>query len=445
MSDETRDLLELLIDKAKRAGADGADALLVESVALSHAQRLGRTERLEREESQDLGLRVMLGQKQASVSSTDFSTAALDELVERALAMVKAVPEDPYCGLAPREDLATDFPDLDLCDPDEPAEATLIERARACEEAARAVAGVTNSEGAEAGWSRSGVSLATSNGFFGSYARSGHGLGVAVLAGEGLDMQRDYDFSSKVHGADLDDPAAVGRRAGERAVARMNPRKPETASLPVIFEPRVASSLLGHFAGAISGPAVARGTSFLKEKLGEAVFAAGITIVDDPHRPRGLRSKPFDGEGVANRRQALVEDGRLTTWLLDLASARQLGMTTTGHAARGTGGPPSPGTSNLYLEAGKVSPEDMIAGVERGLYVTEMMGMGVSPVTGDYSRGAGGFWIEKGQLTHPVGEATVAGNLIDMYREMTPASDLEFRFGTNAPTLRIDGMTIAGM
>ena len=300
MTATPEELLSDLLARAKAAGADGADALFFNSVALSHAQRLGKVERLEREESKDLGLRVFLGQRQASVSSTDFSSAVLDELVRRALAMVRAVPEDPYCGLAGADQLAVERPELDLFDAAEPSPEDLIERAKACEDAARAVTGVTNSEGAEAGWSLSAVTLATSNGFLGSYKRSGHSVGVAVLAGEGQAMERDYDYSSTVHGADLADPAAVGQKAGERAVARLNARKPATASLPVVFDPRVASSLLGHFSGAVSGPAIARGTSFLKDKMDQMVFAPGVSIVDDPHRRRGLRSKPFDGEGVPN-------------------------------------------------------------------------------------------------------------------------------------------------
>jgi PmbA protein len=444
MSDDALGLLENLLDKAKRAGADAADALLVESRALSHARRLGEVERVEGEESRDLGLRVFIGQRQANASSTDLGTTAIDELVERAISMAKNVPEDPYCGLAPEELLARDFPEIDICDAEQPDTQVLIERARLCEEAARAVAGVTNSEGAEASWDMSSISLATSNGFAGGYARSGHAFATSVLAGEGQGMERDYDFSSAVYGEDLDDPAAIGRQAGERAVRRLGARKPKTASLPVVFDPRVAGSLIGHLAGAINGSAIARGTSFLKEAMDQQVFASGITVVDDPHRQRGLRSKPFDGEGVANRRWELVADGHLRSWILDLSAARQLGLETTGHAARGTGGPPSPSTTNLYMEPGKESPEALISAITEGFYVTELMGMGVNLITGDYSRGAAGFWIEKGALTYPVSEATIAGNLKDIFAGITPASDLTFKYGTNAPTLLVEGMTVAG-
>lgn len=442
--EQALDLIADLIAKARARGADAADAVLVGSVALSNAQRLGELERLEREESRDLGLRVLVGRRQAIVSSTDMAAAALDELVERALAMARSVPEDKYCGLAEPDQLAKDHPDLDICDPDEPSPETLIARASACEDAARAVAGVTNSEGAEASWSLSRVSLAASNGFSGSYAASRHAIGVSVLAGKGLAMERDYDFTSTVFGADLEDPETIGRRAGERAVRRLGPKKARTAKVPVVFDPRVAGGLIGHLASAINGRTVARGTSFLKNKMGEPVFARGLNVVDDPHRARGLRSKPFDGEGLKNARRAIVADGVLQTWLLDLRSARQLGLASTGHASRGTSSPPGPAATNLYLEAGEKSPEALIGEIEAGFYITEMMGMGVNGVTGDYSRGAAGFWIEQGALAYPVSEVTVAGNLKDMYLALTPADDLEFRYGINAPTVRVDGMTVAG-
>jgi PmbA protein len=443
-TDDPLSLLGDLVAKAKKAGAEAADAVHFSSIGLSHAQRLGAPERLEREESHDVGLRVMIGRRQAIVSSTDTAADSLNELVERAVAMARVVPEDPYCGLATAEELAKSVPALDILDAGEPAPEVLIERARACEEAARTVEGVTNSEGAEASWSRIEIALVTSNGFARGYARSGHSVGVSVIAGEGLGMESDYEFASAVYGGELEDPAAVGRRAGERAVRRLGSRKPPTKRLPVIYDPRVSNSLLRHLAGAISGPSIARGTSFLKDKLNGQVFAEGITIVDDPHRPHGLASKPFDGEGLANRRMNVVEAGRLTTWILDLSSARQLGMRSTGHAARGASSPPSPSTSNLYMEPGRLTPAEMIAEIDEGFYVTGMMGMGINGVTGDYSRGASGFRIEKGELTYPISEATVAGNLKQMFLNLTPANDLEFKYAVNAPTLRIDGMTLAG-
>jgi PmbA protein len=438
------DLLSDLIAAARRAGADAADALHVESAAVSVAQRLGKPEKLEREESRDLGLRVFVGRRQAVVSTTDLGRAALDALVERAIAMARTVPEDPHCWLADPGELARELPELDIADPVEPSAEQLTERAAAAEDAARAVPGVTNSEGGEASWSRSRVLLAASNGFSGSYGVTRHGVSASVLAGSGTEMERDYDFSSAIHAADLEDPAVVGRRAGERAVKRLNPRKAATMRAPVVYDPRVAGGMLGHLASAINGSGIARGTSFLKDRLGQSIFPKSVTVIDDPHRRRGLRSKPFDGEGVANRRRALIEDGVLTTWILDLRSARQLGLSSTGHASRGTGGPPGPSPTNLWLEPGPVTQAELIEDILEGLYVTELIGFGVNGITGDYSRGAAGFRIENGEITHPVSEVTVAGNLIEMFRSISAASDLTFRTGMDAPTLRIEGMTIAG-
>ncbi|MES2471731.1 MAG: TldD/PmbA family protein [Pseudomonadota bacterium] len=437
-------ILSTLLDAAKKAGADAADALHVEGVSSSVSYRLGKLEDVERAESYDLGLRVFVGQKIAFVSSTDFSDEALKALPGRAVAMARLAPEDKYAGLAPTDRLARTIPQLDLEDAAEPSAELLIERARGAEAAALAVKGVTNSEGGGASFSRSAVTLATSTGFYGRYAGTSHGIGVAVLAGEGTGMERDYDHDSARHSGDLRGAEEIGRTAGEKAVKRLNPRSMKSQSVPVVFHPDEAAGLVGHFAGAISGAAIARGVSFLKDRMGQKIFADGIQIIDNPHRVRGLRSKPFDGEGVANQRRALIENGVLTTWLLDCASARQLGLETTGHAARGTGGPPSPSSTNLYLEAGKLPVKELIADIKQGFYVTELMGMGVNGVTGDYSRGAAGFWIENGEIAFPVSEVTIAGNLKDMFARLVPASDLEFRHGTNAPTVRIEGMTLAG-
>ncbi|SDG40385.1 microcin-processing peptidase 1. Unknown type peptidase. MEROPS family U62 [Limimonas halophila] len=436
--------LDDLLARARRAGADAADAVMAEATAIAHGRRMGRIERLERSEDIDLGLRVLVGRRQACVATADTSREALDDLVERAVAMARSVPEDPYCGLADPDALAREWPALDSDDPAEPATETLVERARACEDAARAVEGVTNSEGADAAWSRARMALAATNGFRGGYTVSKHTVGCAVLAGEGTAMERDYAVHSAVYGEDLEDPAAVGRRAGERTVRRLNPRQPRTGGYPVVYHPRVANSLLRHLVGAISGPAVARGTSFLCESMGERILPAGTHVIDDPHRPRGLKSKPFDAEGLPTTRRALVDDGRLASWLLSLSSARQLGLDSTGHASRGTASPPSPSPTNLYLEPGTRSPEELMADIGEGFYVTELMGQGVNAVTGDYSRGAAGFWIENGKITHPVSELTLAGNLLSMFQQLTPANDLEFRFGVDAPTVRVDGMTLAG-
>jgi len=441
---DSRNILDDLLRTARRAGAGAADAILVSSVAASVSYRLGRLEDLERAESWDLGLRVFVGERVAFVSSTDLSPQTLGELPQRAIAMARLAPEDRFACLAPADRLAMSYPSLDLEDANEPAADVLIERARAVEGAAMAVPGVTNSEGGGASFGRSEIALATSEGFFGNYAGTSHGIGVAVLAGDGTAMERDYDSVSARHASDLESPEEIGRRAGERTVARLDPRKAQSQSVPVIFEPRVSAGLIGHFAGAISGAAIARGVSFLKDAMGTAVFARGITIVDDPHRKRGLRSKPFDAEGVRNARMAFVEGGVLQTWILDCASARQLGLSTTGHAARGTGGPPSPSTTNLYMEPGTVTPDELISDIAQGFYVTELMGMGVNMVTGDYSRGASGFWIENGAIAYPVAGVTIAGNLKDMFARLAPADDLVFRHGTNAPTLRVEGMTVAG-
>jgi PmbA protein len=437
-------LLADLLTRARKAGAETADALLVEGASLSLARRLGKSEGLERAEGRDLGLRVLMGKRQAVVSSTDFSSDALQEMVNRAVAMAKAAPEDPYCGIAEAADIARSIPELGIYDPAEPAPDVLEQRAAIAEDAARAVPGVTNSEGAESSWSSSRIHLAASNGFSGAYAVSRHGFSVSVLAGSGTEMERDYDFTSGISGSDLKDPAALGRSAGERAVRRLHPRKMATTQVPVVFDPRVSGGLIGSFAGAVNGASIARGTSFLKDRMGQRVFAPGIEIIDDPLRQRGLRSKPFDGEGLPTRRRAVIEDGMLTGWFLDLATARQLRLTSTANASRGTGAPPSPAPTNLYLAAGAVSPAELMRDIKQGFYVTELIGMGTNLVTGDYSRGAAGFWIENGTIAYPVSEVTVAGNLKDMFARLVPASDLEFRYGTDAPTVRIDGMTVAG-
>jgi PmbA protein len=437
------ELLQDLIGRAQKAGADAADAVLVAGTSVSVQRRLGRTEHVERSEGRDLGLRVFVGHRSAIVSSTATEPGGFSELAERAVAMARVVPEDPFGGLADEAAFVDPTP-LDLADVAEPDTEALVARAATAEEAALAVPGITNSEGAGAGYGRMHLVLVTSAGFAGRFTRTSHSVSATALAGQGTDMQRDYDFSSAVHLADLEEAAAIGRSAGERAIARLNPRRPQTAKLPVVYDPRVAGGLLGHLAGAINGAAVARGTTFLKDKLGSRIFPEGITIQDDPHRVRGLRSRPFDGEGVPTSARALVQDGVVTTWLLDSRTARQLGMKTTGHAARGTGGPPSPAPSNLYMIPGKQTPAELMADIQEGLYITELIGMGINGVTGDYSRGAAGFMIRDGALAEPVAEITVASNLLDMFAHLTPANDLRFKRGTDAPTIRVDGMMMAG-
>ena len=439
------DLLDDLVARARRAGADAADAMLARSAALEASWRMGENEGVERAEAAELGLRVFVGARQAIASATDLGAAARGALVERALAMAAAVPEDPHCGLPDRDRMAAELPDLDLADSAEPASESLLAAAAAAEDAARAVAGVTNSEGAGASWRRGAIALAASNGFAGRYEGTRFGVFASVVAGGDTAMERDYEWRSARHAADLEAPEEVGRRAGERAVARLGARKRESGRAPVVFDPRVSGGFVRLLAGLVSGAAVVRGTTCLGDRLGEALFAPGISIVDDPRRPRGLASRPFDGEGAAGRRLAVVEDGALASWLLDSRSARQLGLATTGHAARGPAGAPAPGPSNLYMAAGRESRESLIGGVESGFYVTEAMGMSFNSTTGDYSRGASGFWIEKGEIAHPVSEMTVAGNLLEMFPRTTPADDLEFRHGVDAPTLRVDGMTVAGL
>mgnify|MGYP000931708630 CR=1 FL=1 len=435
-----------LVAAAKRAGADAGDALYVCNAATQVQIRLGKLEDVERSEGEDIGLRVFVGRRSASVSSSDLSRHALDQLVERAVAMAREAPEDPWSGLAPEDRLLKGSgPALESDDGADPTPAELRARAEAVEATARGVAGVSNSEGGGASASRSVIALATSHGFVGGYSTSGYGCSASVIAGEGAAMQRDYAYHSARHWADLEAPEVIGVRAGERAVRRLNPGRLASGSMPVLFDPRVGAGIVGSLIGAITGSSVARRTSFLLDRLGEQVFARGITLRDDPHRPRGLRSKPFDGEGLATAPVDIIADGVLTGWLMDSASARQLGLQPTGHATRGIGGPPGAGATNLYMAAGALSVPALMADIKLGLYVTEMIGHGLNPVTGDYSRGASGFVIRDGVLAEPVAEITVAGNLKDMFLNLTPADDLEFRRGTDVPTFRVEGMTVAGV
>ena len=438
------DRAERLVNAALKTGADAADAVAVRSMSLSVEVRDGAVEESERAEGDDLGLRVLVGHRQAVVSTNDLAGDASVALAERAVAMARAAPEDKFAGLADGALLAHDFPDLDLLDPDLPSVAELEAMAKTAEQAALTVKGVAKSGGASASAGIGGMVLVTSHGFRGAYLGSRHGISMTAIAGEGTGMERDYDYSSSLHAADLDSPEKIGRTAGERAVERLNPRKVSTRKVPVVFDPRISGSLVSHLASAANGASVARKTSFLRDKMGAKLFDDGIRIVDDPLRKRGLRSHPFDGEGVAHRRLALVDDGVLRSWLLDCSTARELGLTTTGHASRGVSSVPSPSPSNLHMEPGRQSPEDLIADIDDGFYVTDLIGMGVNMVTGDYSRGASGFWIENGKRTYPVSEVTIAGHLFDIFRTLTPANDLEFRYSTNAPTLRLEGLTVAG-
>jgi PmbA protein len=434
-----------LVERAARAGADGADALYYANASTSVQVRLGELEDVARSEAETVSLRLFVGSRSASVSSSDLSDDALAALVERAVAMAREAPEDPWSGLAPDELLMREQgPDLDVDDGGDPSPLELRDRSLEIEEAGRSIAGITNSEGAGVSAGRTLFALATSSGFCRGYSTTAYSSSASLIAGAGSEMQRDYAFHSVRHYSDLDDPETLGRRAGERTIARLHPAKLPSGPMPVLFDPRVGNSLIGHLLTAIGGSSIARRTSFLLDKEGERLFAEEVSIRDDPHRPRGLRSKPFDGEGLATRPSTLVDSGRLTGWLLDSASARQLGRAPTGHAVRNTGGAPSAGATNVYMEPGRLTAEQLIGGVERGVYVTQLIGHGVNPVTGDYSRGAAGFIIEQGRLGPAVEEITIAGNLLDMFAGLVPADDLEHRYAANVPTLRIDGMTVAG-
>lgn len=441
--EQAQRIAKSLVERGIAAGATAADALYVGDRSSSVQVRLGELEGVGRSEGEEVGLRLFVGQRSATVASSDLSDEALAALVERCRAMAAEAPEDPFAGLAPDHLLLReDPPAIESFDPVEPDPSELRNRALEAERAALAVAGVTNSSGAGASASASTIALATSGGFACAYRSSSHGCSAAVVAGEGATMQRDHAWRSSRFLRDLEAPAEIGRRAGERAVSRLNPGRPKPGRYPVLFDPRVSSSLLGHFAGAITGSSVARKTSFLRDKLGERVFADGVSIIDDPLRPRGLRSRPFDGEGVRVGRRELIDAGVLTSWIAESASARQLGIQPTGHAARGAGGAPSASPTNLYMTAGRRSREELLAACPEAVLIIELIGQGVNGVTGDYSRGAVGFMIRDGEIAEPVAEITIASNLIDMFATLEPASDLEFTRGIDAPTILVPEMTI---
>ncbi len=442
--EKTLELLQDILKSAKTFGATAADVVLSDSSAVSVSRRLGKQESLRRSEEADIGLRVFVGKRSAIVSTSDRAPDALSSVAERAVAMAKNVPEDPFAGIADPSEMAKTFPELDLYDPREISVEQMNEYADRAEQAARAVKGVTNSDGAEFGCGKDVSYYAASNGFAGYYESSGFSLSTSVIAGKDTAMETDYDFDSTAFFEDLSNPEAIGRSAGERAVRALNPKKGPTKQVPVVFDRRTSGGLIGTMAGGISGMAVARGTTLLKDKMGTQVFSSGITIIDDPFLKRGHRSRAFDGEGIAPQKRAIIDKGVLTGWLLDLASARQLGLKSTGNAVRSSGGPPMPRAANFYMQPGTVTPEELIAEIEEGFFVTQMMGGGGNIITGDYSRGARGFWIEKGKITYPVSEMTIAGNLKDMWMHIAPANDLQMKYGIDAPTLRIEGMMVAG-
>ena len=444
MTDSLSSIAQDIIARAMKAGASAADALAIEASSVDVGIRDGGIENLEQSEAREIGLRVFAGQSSAAIATSIFSEDSLDRVVAQAVAMAKAAPPDPLAGLAEADAIARDFPDLDLAAADLPGAEDLKAMALEAEAAALAVRGVTKSGGGGASASRRTVALAASNGFAGSYRRTGISLSISAIAGEGTAMERDYDYSTAVHGADLRAPADVGRKAGKRAARRLNPRKIKSQAVPVIYDRRVAASLVGHLIAAIVGSAVSRGTSFLKDRMGDRIFPAGITIIDDPRRRRGLGSRPFDAEGLATQRLDLVADGVLGHWLLDLYSARKLGLKSNGHASRGLSGPPGPSSTNVHMEPGNVTPDDLVKSLKRGFLVTELIGHGPNIVTGDYSSGASGFWIENGEIAYPVSEVTLAGRLPDMFAHLTPADDLKFRSTVNAPSCLVEGLTLGG-
>lgn len=444
-SPQTDGLLHDLVQAALRAGADAAEAVHAESRALSVGVRGGALEEVERHEARDLGLRVFVRGRQAVVSGSDLSPSARERLVERAVAMARLAPEDPYAGLPPEDRLARGpLPDLDLYDPAEPSAEALEARALEAEAAALAVPTVSKSDGASASWSASNWRLVTSAGFDGVHQASGFGVSASAIAEDSGGMERSGDGRRVRHQSDLPDPTEIGAEAGRRAAARLGARKIDSTTAPVIFENRVAAALLSPLVGAIAGPAIARGSSFLKHKLGEPVLPAGTQLIDDPHRPRGLGSAPYDDEGVVSHRRAVIDDGVLTTWLLNSSAARQLGLETTGHASRGLAGPPGVAPSNLHLEPGSEDLDGLMRQAGSGLLVTSMFGPSLNGNTGDWSTGVSGFWFEGGAYAYPVAEITVAGNLLDLYARLVPGSDLEFRGSANAPSLLFDAVAIAG-
>lgn len=438
-------LLEDLLKAALKAGADAVDILHMQEESQSVRVRHGKVDSVTASEAAQVGLRLFIGRRQAMVASTDFSAAAREELVSRAVSMARLSPEDPFCGIAAPDEIITAPPMLDIFDASRPTTDELVKRTLDMEAAALNVSGVTNTDEAEGGWGSVSVHIRQSNGFAGQYRRSSHGLSVSVIAGKDTAMERDYDYSSAVYAADMLPPDITGKSAGERAVKRLGARKMPTGKYPIVFEPRIAASFIGHFTSAINGSAICRGTSFLQNAMGQKIFPSGFTITDDPHRARGLRSRPFDAEGIATTPKQLIADGVLTSWLLDLRAARQLGLKSSGHAGRSASSPPGASPSNIAIGAGKLSPQELIRDIKQGFYVTELIGMGVNGVTGDYSRGAAGFWIENGVIAHPVNEMTIAGNLKEMFMAMTAANDLVLRLDRESPTLRIEGMTVAGL
>lgn len=428
--------LHLLLDTAKKLGAECTTVSANENTSVNVAARLGKLENVERNESSSIGLEIIDNKRKVSLSSTNLNEESLNELAQNAMNMVKSIPIDEYCGLADKDMLYGGNIDLNLVDNYTPTNNDLLNNAIEAEDSALSLKGITNSEGASSSYSKNTFYLATSDGFFNTSSKTNYATGISVIAGEGTKMERDYEYKSKVHYEDLETPKQIGETAAKRAISRLNPKKVKSNSVPVIFDPRVSGSLLSLFIGGISGQAIARGTSFLKDKMNKNIFKSNINIIDKPHIKRGIRSRLFDGEGVETKKIHLVENGELKSWLLNSQYARQLNLKSTGHYS---------GVSNLYMSPGQNSNLELLESVEEGFYITEMLGMSFSQVTGDYSRGASGFWIDKGEKAYPVSEVTIAGNILDMYKTLTPASDLKMINGIDAPTLMIDKMIVAGL
>jgi len=443
----TFDHAQALLEAARAAGADAADAIVIDGTSVSIDVRGGRLEHAERAEGLDLGLRVLVGQRQACVSGSDARPETMALMAERAVAMAREAPEDPYAGLADPAQLSArrDAEGLELSDPaDEPDPAQLEDDARRAEAAAQAVDGISQVDQASAAYSARQVVLAASNGFQGGYARTSRHISCVAITGEGTAMERDWSSEGRIFQADLPSPESIGQEAGERTVRRAGSRKPPSGAFPVLYDERIAASLIGHLTSAINGSAIARGASWLRDAMGQAVLPAGMDLIEDPLRTRIAGTRPFDAEGLETHRRALVRDGVLQGWVLDLATARKLGLTSTGNAARGPAAPPSPSLSNLVLSPGAHSREDLIRDMGTGLLVTSLIGSTINPNTGDYSRGASGFWVENGEIAYPVNECTVAGNLRDMLMRMTPANDARPHLSRLVPSLLIEGLTLAG-
>lgn len=446
MQDRLAPLTEALLSAARKAGADAADAMAIDGTAISIDVRGGALEQAERSEGVEIGLRVLIGTRQACVSASDISARTIADMAERAVAMAREAPEDPTVGLANPDQIARDWrTDLELADPSaDPAAAALEDDARRAEAAALAVRGVSQVQSASASYSRRNIFIAATNGFAGGYGRTSRSVSAVAITGEGLAMERDWAAESRAFQSDLPSAESVGTLAGSRAVERAGARKPPTGAFPVLFDERIASGLIGHLLAAVNGAAIVRGASWLRDALGQQVLPAGLSILEDPHRPRIAGSRPFDAEGLATRPRLIVDQGVLTGWTLDLASARKLGMSSTASAGRGVTSPPSPGTANIALTQGTATRDDLIRDMGRGLLVTSLIGASINPTTGDYSRGASGFWVEGGQITHAVNECTIAGNLRDMLMRITPANDARAHLSHVVPSLLVEGLTLAG-